>query len=80
MYKRNALGKCSKQSHGVIVDKYRQKKKGWYIKYSYRADGKNYFSSESLTGDNIGFSVGDTIEISYACTNPDLSTYKRLQQ
>ncbi len=80
VFKRHNLNTCSKQVKAVIVDKYRIKSRGYFIKYSYYVEEKKYESSESIKRKKEidAFRIGDTITINYSCTFPDFSKFKEL--
>ncbi|MEM6321003.1 MAG: hypothetical protein AAF960_25280 [Bacteroidota bacterium] len=79
--KKRMLKSCSKETKATIVDKYTKKSRGYFIKYKYQVDGKEYESSESLKGDLEieTFQEGSTIEIEYSCEDPDFSKYIRIE-
>jgi hypothetical protein len=72
--KRKAL-KCSSPTIGKIVDKYHINTRGYFIKYQYEFDEKNYFTSESLTSksDIKNIQIGNSINIEVSCSNHNIS-------
>ncbi|MEM6321002.1 MAG: hypothetical protein AAF960_25275 [Bacteroidota bacterium] len=75
------LSSCSKNTRAIIIDRYTIKSRGYFIKYKYQVNGKEYESSESLKGDLEieTFEKGITIDIEYSCEDPDFSKYIRLE-
>lgn len=78
--KKKFLKECSKKATATIIDKYTINSRGYFIKYTYYADGKEYQSSESIKNkiEIQTFNIGKPIEIEYSCKNPDISKFKKL--
>jgi len=78
--KKNFLKECSKETTAKIIDKYTIHSRGYFIKYSYYAEGKEYQSSESIKNKTEiqTFNVGNIIDIEYSCEDPNVSKFKKL--
>ncbi len=70
------LSDCSKVTSAVVIDKYRIRSRGHFIRYSFIVNDKEYNRSKSLKKkDEVEFfNIGDTIEIRYSCKTPKVST------
>ena len=76
-YEQHALSECNKESKAIIVDKYRIRSRGYFMKYEYFVDGKKYSTSESLSSKREveHFLFGDTIDIFYNCKDHSISRF-----
>ncbi|PHN06975.1 hypothetical protein CRP01_08420 [Flavilitoribacter nigricans DSM 23189 = NBRC 102662] len=65
----------------MIIDKYRIKSRGYFIKYAYKVNGSDYESSESIKQkiEVESFHIGDTLDISVSCLDPNVSKFKPLK-
>lgn len=72
---KRALNDCFTITNAVVVEKYKQKKRGTYIQYKYVVDGKEYFSTEnsSIKKGTDKIYLGDTMRVKISCSNPDIS-------
>lgn len=75
------LKSCSRELKAIVIDKYSIPSKGFYIKYRYRVQGKEYITTNPLANrKEVDFwTFGDTINIFYSCEDHSLSKYKKLE-
>lgn len=68
------LSECSNQVKGLIVDKYKINKRGYFIKYKYEVEGSDYFASVPIKGRLIkDLWIGTSINVSVSCQDPNVS-------
>lgn len=79
LYNKSKLTDCHRNSKAIVVNKYRLKKRGYFIKYQYKIKEKNYTTSESLDKEieNSVF-AGDTINIIVSCSDNNVSSFKNI--
>ncbi|MCG8328384.1 MAG: hypothetical protein MI974_11895 [Chitinophagales bacterium] len=69
------LEKCSYEEMALVVKKYKKKKGGYYVRYKYEVNGKDYYSSDRLTDKasvkHVG--AGQEISITVSCSTPSVS-------
>jgi len=69
------LEECSITANATVIDKYKERKKGYSIKYRYKIENKFYTTSEALTKkiEVDSLFIGNTITINVSCENHDIS-------
>lgn len=72
-----SLSNCSKFTEARVVDFYRIRSRGYFVKYTYTVDSKLYEKTVSLPKimkvEDIR--VDDSIKVIYACSNPKHSEF-----
>lgn len=81
IYDKMQLSKCRKEGKAIIVSKNKRKGRGHVMKYKYQVDENRFTTSESIKKkvEVQTFNVGDTIDITYSCSDPNVSKFKKIE-
>lgn len=80
-YDKIKLEDCSIEGKAIIISKNKRKSRGFFIKYKYEIDTKEFEMSESIKKkiEVETFNVGDTIDIDISCTDFSISKFKKIK-